>query len=565
MARFVQELPPLPDVYASDFVLQAHLDRTLGEAGHKEAAPLLEALAADVDGPLRAAHDDAERHPPKLIQYDGWGRRVDRIEVAPGWEAQRQAAARHGVVALPYEQTARETWGAGARVVQHALLHLYGPESATFSCPVAMADGAATLLGSDDVDPALRQTWLGPLLSRDPETAITSGQWMTETTGGSDVGSTRTTAERDEDGQWRLTGEKWFCSATDSAIAIALARPVGAPEGSRGLACFLIPRYAGDGGDTAPGLSIHRLKDKLGTRALPSAEVGFDRAIAYPVGDPGHRGLARMMRLVQITRLHNAAAAAGSMRRGLSYVREHARARVAFGRRLDAQPLHRETLTWLAVDAEAAFAITGLCFSLLGRVEADADGEAGKLLRLAATLAKASTAKLAVASASEYVECFGGNGFIEDTGVPRMLRDAQVLPIWEGTTNVLALDVVRALQADDSLIAYLTYVDAACATARAAGDEGLTGIADQIAVVRTTLAAELSVRTDDDQLHARSRQLATTMAHLLAGAALLAQSQDPTSRSAKVAEFWVRRRLLGDPCAGEGATAFDEVVDGQIG
>lgn len=113
MKRFVQPIPPLPDVYAADFVLRAHLDRVLGEAGHKEAAPLLEALAADIDGSLRLAHDDAERHPPRLIQYDGWGRRVDRIEVAPGWEMQRRAAARHGLVALPYESSARATWGAG--------------------------------------------------------------------------------------------------------------------------------------------------------------------------------------------------------------------------------------------------------------------------------------------------------------------------------------------------------------------------------------------------------------------------------------------------------------------
>ncbi|MGB9376941.1 MAG: acyl-CoA dehydrogenase family protein, partial [Mycobacteriales bacterium] len=555
MPRFVQPIPPLPPVYVADFVLQAHLDRVLGEAGHKEAAPILEALAADVQGPLRAAHDDAERHPPRLVQYDGWGRRVDRIEVSAGWEAQRRAAARHGVVALPYEEAARRTWGAGARVVQHALLHLYGPESATFSCPVAMADGAATLLSGTDVDPAVREPWLGRLLSRDPELAITSGQWMTETAGGSDVSGTATTAARAPDGRWRLTGEKWFCSATDSAIAIALARPDGAAEGSRGLACFLVPRYSGDAGaeqETAEGLLIHRLKDKLGTRALPSAEVALDGAVAYPVGDPAEPGLARMMRLVQVTRLHNAAAASAGMRRGLAYVREHARARSVFGKPLDAQPLHREILTWLAVDAEAAFALTGLCFSLLGRVEVDADPEAASLLRLAATLAKAATGKLAVASASEYVECFGGNGFIEDTGVPRLLRDAQVLPIWEGTTNVLSLDVVRALGADPAQVAFMTYLDRACATARADGDRELTLVADQVAGLRRSLAAELAGLDRGGPAQAGSRHLALTMAHLLAAGALLDQASGgpaPTqSRATAVAAYWVRRRLLADPC-----------------
>src|SRR5664280_565917 len=216
---------------------------------------------------------------------------------------------------------------------------------------------------------------------------------------------------------------------------------VQATAGSRGLACFVVPRYAevaagspghaGGTWTTATGLRLHRLKDKLGTRALPSAEVGLDDALAWPVGDPAAPGLPRMMRLVLVTRLHNAAAAAAGMRRGLMLARNHAAGRSAFGTRLDQQPLHRETLSWLAVDAEAAFALTALAFALLGRLEVDGDAAAATLLRVVSPLAKALTAKLAVASASEYVECFGGNGYIEETGIPRLLRDAQVLPIWE--------------------------------------------------------------------------------------------------------------------------------------
>jgi alkylation response protein AidB-like acyl-CoA dehydrogenase len=298
---------------------------------------------------------------------------------------------------------------------------------------------------------------------------------MTESQGGSDVGRATTAARADADGTWRLHGEKWFCSATTSEFAIALARPEGAPDGTRGLACFVVPRYtdvtaaiaagaASPAGtappprptsrDTAPGLYIHRLKDKLGTRALPSAEVRLDGAEVWPVGDPAEPGLRRMLALVQITRIHNAAAAAGGMRRGLLLARRFAETREAFR-----QPLHREVLTWLAVDADAAFALTGLCFALLGRYEVDADADAGAMLRFAATLAKASTGKLAVASASEVVECFGGPGYIEDTEIPRLLRDAQILPVWEGTTNVLSLDVLRALARDDALTPYLVYVD----------------------------------------------------------------------------------------------------------
>ena len=154
--------------------------------------------------------------------YDGWGGRVDRVEVSAGWERQRAAAAEHAVVALPYLADARERWGARARVVQHALLHLYGPESATFTCPVAMADGAAALLSRSDVDSGVLDTWLPRLLATDPAVAITSGQWMTESQGGSDVGRATTSALPAADGSWLIHGEKWFCSAIDSAMAIAL-------------------------------------------------------------------------------------------------------------------------------------------------------------------------------------------------------------------------------------------------------------------------------------------------------------------------------------------------------
>jgi len=576
--RFVQEFPPLPDPYAGDPALRAVLDRVLGEVGHKEAAPLLEALAADVVGSLREAHLQAEAQPPELVRYDGWGRRVDRVLTPAGWQAQRAAAARHGVVALPYEPSARLTWGAGARVVQLALLHLYGPESATFSCPVAMSDGAARLLSLPDTDPAVRDAWLPRLLARDPDLAITSGQWMTETTGGSDVSGSATRARPAPDGSWLLSGEKWFCSAIDSAMAIALARPEGAPAGSRGLACFLVPRYAADVPGraaahrwaSAPGLSVHRLKDKLGTRALPSAEVGLADAVAWPVGDPSRPGLGRMMLLAQVTRLHNTAAAAAGMRRGLTYVRNHAAARRAFGLALDRQPLHRETLAWLAVDAEAAFALAVLGFHLLGRVETGADRDAEALLRLAATLAKAATGRLAVASASEYVECFGGNGYIEDTGIPRLLRDAQVLPIWEGTTNVLALDALRALPA--GLPALLDRVDAAVAAAGDAPDPGLRSVAgrlcpvrDQVAAAAGAAAAELAAGgSAAGAAQARARALTVALADLLAGAALLEQAVFDTARgedrSALVAQLWVRRRLLGEPAVGEGHLAFDRLL-----
>lgn len=538
-SRFVQAMPDPPDPYTGDPLLRTWLRRHLG-GDDRAAASRLSALAAEVTGPLRDAHRQAEANPPRLVRYGPWGERIDRVETPTGWQTHRRAAARHALVALPYLPGARQQWGAATRVVQHALLHLYGPESATFSCPVAMSDGAAALLCHPDVDPAVRDAWLPPLVATDPAVAITSGQWMTEATGGSDLARAATTARHDGDG-WRLTGEKWFCSAIDAEIAIALARPAGADAGSRTLVPFLVPRDQPDG-----AIRIHRLKDKLGTRALPTAEVGLADAYALPLGDPARPGLVRMMTLVRVARLHNAAAAAAGMRRGLAYAHSFAAARQVAGGRLAASPLHRATLGALGVDAAGAFALAGHAFALLGRVEAGDDPQAAAELRLVAPLAKLVTGKLAVASAAEYLECFGGAGYIEDTGIPRLLRDAQVLPIWEGTTNVLALDVVRAVVREDAAKPLLARLDAAADLAPALAD----GLREVTGRLRDDLAGVVADPYAVPVV-AGARGLALRLGRALAAAVLVEQAAwgDPIAEVA--ARLWVRRRLLGQDIATE--------------
>ena len=554
MSRFVQAMPEPADPYAADALLRSWLRRHLG-GDDRAAASRMVALAAEVNGPLRQAHRQAEDNPPRLVRYDPWGARVDWVDTPSGWETQRQAAARHALVALPYQAGARQRWGAATRVVQHALLHLYGPESATFSCPVAMSDGAATLLCHPDVDDAVREEWLPRLTATDPDTAITSGQWMTEATGGSDLSEASTTARAEGD-TWRLHGEKWFCSAVDAQVAVALARPKGAPGGSRTLVPYLVPRYAADSPLTppgtdpawpAPGVRIHRLKDKLGTRALPTAEVGLSGAYAQPLGDPAAPGLARMMTLVRVARLHNAAAAAAGMRRGLAYARTYAGVRQVAGGRLAASPLHRATLGELGVDAAAAFALAGHAFALLGQVEVDGDDRAAAELRIVAPLAKLVTGKLAVASASEYLECFGGAGYVEDSGIPRLLRDAQVLPIWEGTTNVLSLDVLRSVAregADEPLLDRL----------RRASDADESGSlrkeTDELVTALRTVAANPHATT----VVAGARHLALRLGYALA-ASLLAAWDDPAAQVA--ARLWTARRLAGRDISAEAARHAD--------
>jgi alkylation response protein AidB-like acyl-CoA dehydrogenase len=374
--------------------------------------------------------------------------------------------------------------------------------------------------------------------------AITSGQWMTESQGGSDISRTGTVATSDSAGTWRLTGEKWFCSAIDSAMAVALARPDGATPGSRTLVPFLVPRYAPDGGPAA-GITLHRLKDKLGTRAVPTAEVGLAGARAIPLGDPAAPGLVRMMTLVVVTRLHNAAAAAGGMRRGLGYAKSYADQRTVAGGRLADNPLHRATLGTLAVDAAGAYALAAHAFWLLGRVEAGVEGAISEL-RLVAPLAKLVTGKLAVASASEYLECFGGAGYVEDTGVPRLLRDAQVLPIWEGTTNVLSVDVLRALGAAKQVLARVAEADAIPAEA----------------LGRLTAEVEAAVADPHaPSVVAGARGLALRLGYALTGALLAEHAAwSRLAADATLATLWTERHLGGADIAEPAHRAYDDLV-----
>ena len=441
---FFQDPPRLANAYDSDPLLREYLTLKLG-AELAAVEPELRHLGERAVGDLLVLQAEDRLSEPRHVPFDAWGRRVDRIELTPLWKAAARLAAEHGLVATAYERRQ----GARSRLVQLALLHVVEPSLDLYSCPLAMSDGAArTLL--DLGDPALVARAVPRLISRDPACAWTSGQWMTERAGGSDVGRTETTARRDGDG-WRLFGTKWFCSATTAEMALALARPEGNPEGGRGLALFYLETRREDG--TMNGIVVHRLKDKLGTRKLPTAELGLEGARAVPVAGLGD-GVKHVSAMLNVTRLWNAVCSAAGMQRALALAADYARRREAFGAPLAAQPLHADTLAGLGAEREGAFLLAFRAAELLGRCEA---GEATpaelRALRTITPLAKLTTAKQAVAVASEALECFGGAGYVEDTGLPRLLRDAQVLPIWEGTTNVLALDLLRALRSEGGLAA----------------------------------------------------------------------------------------------------------------
>ena len=465
---FFQEPPRLGNQYDGDRLLRSWLERTLPEPVRRAVEPELREmgeLAATtlLDLSLRGRRDE-----PELVPYDAWGRRVDEIRVPEAWRVFARVAAEWGLVAIPHERS----HGAFSRVHQGALVHLFGPSSSIYTCPLAMTDGAATTLLAHG-NAALVERAVPRLTSRNPSRAWTSGQWMTERAGGSDVGQSLTRAVRDGDG-WRLFGTKWFTSATTSEMTLTLARPEGNPGGGKGLALFYLELRSADG--TPNGLRVLRLKDKLGTRMLPTAEVELEGAVATLVTglSDGVRAIAPML---QITRTWNSLCAVCSMRRGIAFARDYAGRRSAFGARLADKPLHVQTLAELEAEYQAAFLLTFRLLELLGKVEAqEATDWERRLVRTLQPVTKLLTGKQAVAHASEVLESFGGAGYIEDTGLPVLLRDAQVLPIWEGTTNVLSLDLLRSLTGE----AGLRDVDAELSRALAAAtDPALVPVRDR--------------------------------------------------------------------------------------
>jgi acyl-CoA dehydrogenase len=530
---FFQDPPQLQNTFDADAVLRETLARLL--PGDGAPVGLWRGLGAAAAGPLAALAREAETHPPRHVPYDAWGRRVDAVEVSPAWTALQDAAARWGLASAAYEPAL----GPLARLDHFARLHLYAPSSAIWTCYLAMTDGAARTL--TEHAPELARHAVPHLTSRDPATLWTSGQWMTERGGGSDVGgATETVARRDVDGSWRLSGTKWFTSAITSEIALTLARA----EGAAGLSCFYVEQRLPDGSPN--GITLHRLKDKLGTRALPTAELTMEGTRAALVGEPG-RGVKAVAPLLNVTRLHNAASACGIMARLLQLLRDYARRRSAFGAPLSAAPLHRETIAALSVEYEAAFALTTEGARLLGRREHGVATDAERAsLRLLTPLAKLLTAKQAVAVASEALEGFGGAGYVEDTGLPVFLRDAQVLPIWEGTTNVLSLDVRRAVARDGVLEPW-----------RAHARERLSALASgpvsRVAADAVEQLALVEAPADDAAGEAGARRFALRCAALAAAVPLCEQAawalaNGHGERSAVAAARWVRERV---PAAGE--------------
>jgi putative acyl-CoA dehydrogenase len=452
----LNQAPPLQpaNLFELDLALQEGLEREGGGWGADQARD-----AGGVAGSVQAREHSrrAERNEPRLTTHDRYGNRIDEVELDPSWHWLLSGAVARGIHSLPWRRP-----GPGAHVVRAALFTLWSNANAGVMCPVSMTYAAVPALR--DGAPELAAEWEPRLTLPDYEHGALAGMAMTERQGGSDVRANITRAEPDGDGSYELRGHKWFCSYPPCDVFLVLAQ---APHG---LSCFLVER--------GPGMEFQRLKDKLGTRSLPSSEVEFRGARARLIGEEG-RGVPAIIRMVNHTRLDCLLGSTTGLRRGTVEAIHHARHRSAFGALLVDQPAMRNVLADLAVESEAATAV-----ALRVARSYDEPGEAA-FRRFATAVCKYWVSKRAAAHAAEALECLGGNGFVEDSGMPLLYRDGPLNSIWEGSGNVAALDVLRAIVKEpEGLAAFL----AECELAARAEPRLDAHLADVKQRLRSTLA-----------------------------------------------------------------------------
>ncbi|WP_185995971.1 acyl-CoA dehydrogenase family protein [Nocardioides campestrisoli] len=431
-----------------DPALRPLLDQLLSPDDRTRIEPVLDDLGAVAATELDDLAATADRNPPVLRAYAPDGTRIDAVDHHPAYQEMcRLAFERYGLAAMSHRPGVLGWPTRVPHVVKYALSYLFVQSEFGLACPLSMTDSAARVLRL--FDPERFAAEIDALSSPTLEGLATGAMFMTEKQGGTDVGQTATTATATvtpEGTHWTLSGHKWFCSNVAADLILTLARVPGQGEGTRGLGLFLVPRVRPDG--TPNGLRIDRLKDKLGSRSMASGEVTLEEAWAQPVGDLT-RGFPQMAEMLNVSRLSNAMRATALMRRAVRESVDHTRERVVFGQRLFDQPLMRQTLLPLALHAEAGL---GLVLESASRLDdADAgDPHAAAMVRVLTPLAKNTLCKRARQVTGEAMEVRGGNGYIEDWVNPRLLRDAHLGSIWEGSSNVICLDVLRCMTREQS-------------------------------------------------------------------------------------------------------------------
>ncbi|WP_194819679.1 acyl-CoA dehydrogenase family protein [Nocardia sp. XZ_19_385] len=509
------QVPPLVDY---DLAEQPVLLEALGRAGAEHALDELHEIGR-LAGSAAAQQlgDLAEAHPPVLKTHDRYGHRVDEVVYDPSYHQLMTHAVGFGLHGAVWADTRPNP-----HLTRAAKLSVWGPVDAGHGCPISMTYAVVPalranpelaaqyepLLTAREYDPGLR----APLTKR----GLIAGMSMTEKQGGSDVRANTTTAVPQPDGSYRITGHKWFTSAPMSDLFLTLAQAPG------GLSCFLVPRVLPDG--SRNHFALQRLKDKLGNRSNASSEVEYDNTLGWLVGPEG-RGVPTIIEMVNLTRLDCTIGAATAMRTGVAQAAHHAAHRKAFGASLSEQPLMRNVLADLAVEAEAASTVAMWLADLTDQAVAGVEG-ADQLRRISLAVSKYYVCKRGPMHAAEALECLGGNGYVEESRMPRLYREAPLLSIWEGSGNVAALDTLRAMaKQPETLAAYFDEVK------RAAGAD------KHLDAAITRLEGQFG---DFDTIQHRARRVVGDMAQVLQ-ASLLVRYGHPA-----VADAFTVSRLGGE-------------------
>jgi acyl-CoA dehydrogenase len=527
--------------YTLDPNLSALMDRYLPAEDRGWAEERLRHWGEVCGGPVAANAEVIDHNPPRLERYDARGNEVNRVVHHPDAIESKRYVWEEGPHAL--EAAGKEV----PAVLTAAFNYLLSQSDTGIVCATGMTSGVISLV--DRFAPAgIREELMAHLMAPSFDDGWDGAMFMTEIRGGSDLANTETTARPKDERTWLLNGSKWFCSNVDAGAIVTLARPEGAEPGLRGLALFLVPARRADGSPN--GIHVKRIKDKLGTRSVPTAEVDYVDAEAYILSNPradssDARGLNRMMSMVNGSRLGVAAMGLGIARRCFLEASIYAAHREAFGQRLDALPLVQETLLKMAVEVEAAAAVVFETASAAGR---SGDEAAQRLYRILVPLTKFRATRRGLEIASQGLEMLGGNGYIENWPLARQFRDAQCHTIWEGTENIVCLDVLRAIAKENAHHTLLGRVDEALAEAK---HPALAPVRSAIEGARAEVLQALEVMASlPDELRLLHARRFTGLLADLTQAALLAEEaaeelerDGGSARKAAVARLFVREHL----------------------
>lgn len=498
------------NAFATDTALQDLAWLYLNDRDQARLLPELDRMGDVVGRHLETLALTADKNPPTLQIRARNGADLEVVHKHPSYvELERYAFGEFGLAAMSHRGG---VFGAAEKLppmIKYGLVYLFVQAEFGLCCPLSMTDSLTRTLvkfGSKD----LIDQYFEQLTSQDMDDLFQGSMFMTEQVAGSDVGAIETTAKQ-VDGEWKLSGDKWFCSNPDAALGMVLARPEGGAPGTGGLSLFLLPRILPDG--SRNNYRILRLKEKMGTKSMASGEIAIEGATAYLVGDPG-QGFKQMTDMINMSRLANGVRSAGLMRRAVSEALFISKNRTAFGKRLIDLPLMRRQLMKMLVTAEQGRSMVFHTARVLQAAD-DGDAEMAKVLRILTPLIKFRTCRDARKVAGDGMEVRGGCGYIEEWSDARVLRDSHLGSIWEGTSNIVALDVARAVRRAGALDALRTYVERLLAEAgEKTGDS--TAVADIF-----TRAADLLDAVANDRTREGDVRVAATAVYNATSAAVM--------------------------------------------